>query len=118
MSEQMVGHMVERLVDMLAEVQARAGEDFSGVGIIVCDTPKRLPVVPIRLANGEWRDSPTVDTLLDISSIRSEFHDGFHVVSSSGQLPLVAQYFSPPIAPDVKIDRSKRFGGRYLAALF
>ena len=110
--------MVERLVNMLTEVRARAGDDFSGIGIIVCDTPKRLPVVPIRLANGGWHDSSTVDTLLDISSIHSEFHDGFHVVSSAGQLTLVAQYFSPPIAADVKIDRSKRFGGRYLAALF
>ena len=30
----------------------------------------------------------------------------------------LAQYFSPPIVPSASIDRSKRFGGRYLAALF
>ncbi|GEO86455.1 hypothetical protein GCM10007920_36040 [Ciceribacter naphthalenivorans] len=30
----------------------------------------------------------------------------------------VAQYFSPPIVEDVTIDRTKKFGGRYLAAAF
>ena len=40
------------------------------------------------------------------------------IISSAGHLTRVAQYFSPPIIPDAQIDRSKRFGGRYLAALF
>jgi hypothetical protein len=34
------------------------------------------------------------------------------------RLVRLAQYFSPPIVPSAAIDRSKRFGGRYLAALF
>jgi hypothetical protein len=30
----------------------------------------------------------------------------------------VAQYFSPPIPPNVAVSYSKNFGGRYLAAMF
>src|SRR5205823_12332189 len=53
-----------------------------------------------------------------VAARNSEHHDGFHVISSTWRLTRVAQYFSPPIIPDAQIDRSKRFGGRYLAALF
>lgn len=50
--------------------------------------------------------------------ISSEYHDGFHILDSSLHLKLVAQYFSPPVVRDVALDRSKLFGGRYVAALF
>lgn len=110
--------MIERLREMLIQVQLRAGSEFSGVGIIVCDTPERLPICPIRLSSTGPTDGTVVDRLVAASSIHSEFHDGFHVISSDWKLILVAQYFSPPIVEDIEIDRTKRFGGRYLAALF
>jgi len=110
--------MIEQLVDILTEVQSLAGKDFSGLGIIICDTLENLPIIPIRSSNAGWGGRSTIDSLVRISSIHSEFHDGFHVLSSKGELTLAAQYFSPPIVKDLKIDRTKRFGGRYLAALF
>jgi hypothetical protein len=106
------------LVDLLNKVQSLAGRDFSGIGIVICDVPEALPMFPIRLANNKFGCSNLIDDLVKISSLHSEFHDGFHVISSNFELAVVAQYFSPPIVEDVKIDRTKRFGGRYLAALF
>src|SRR3546814_19949309 len=47
-----------------------------------------------------------------------EHHDGFHVLTPELKIEKVAQYFSPPIVPEVRIDRQKRFGSRYLAASF
>lgn len=55
-------------------------------------------------------------TLASISRIDSEFHDGFHILTSDWKLSHISQYFSPPIA-DIVLDRSKRFGGRYVAAI-
>lgn len=110
--------MIDRLREMLMQVQLHAGVEFSGVGVIVCDVPERLPIVPIRSSSTPSLRGTVVDRLVEISSIHSEFHDGFHVISSNWELTLIAQYFSPPIIEDANIDRTKRFGGRYLAALF
>lgn len=110
--------MIERLREILMEVQFRAGSDFSGVGIIVCDTPENLPICPIRSSSTGPVGGTVVDRLVAVSSIHSEFHDGFHVISPNWELILIAQYFSPPIVEHARIDRTKRFGGRYLAALF
>jgi DNA integrity scanning protein DisA with diadenylate cyclase activity len=92
--------------------------DFSGIGLIVCDWPDRLPIVPVSETRYESNSSDLVSRLVEIASRSSDHHDGFHIITSAGNLTRVAQYFSPPIVPDAQIDRSKRFGGRYLAALF
>lgn len=59
-----------------------------------------------------------ITSLAAISVPDSEYHDGFHVVSSGWRLIRVSQYFSPPIVANATIDRTKLFGGRYIAALF
>lgn len=109
--------IVSRLALTLKGVQGSVGERFSGVGIIVCDAPERIPLFPIRQF-GSLAHVDTEQVLAQISTPTSEFHDGFHVLSSQWELTRVAQYFSPPIIQTSNIDRSKRFGGRYLAALF
>ncbi len=62
--------------------------------------------------------SDIISMLVNISSLESEFHDGFHLLSIDWKLTHVSQYFSPKIINNIKIDRSKRIGGRYMAALF
>jgi len=110
--------MIERLIDLLSKVQSQAGRDFSGIGIIISDAPETLPVFPIRLPHNKFRRHNLIDNLVQNSRQQSEFHDGFHVISSNFELTLAAQYFSPPIVADAQINRTKLFGGRYLAALF
>lgn len=115
MEDQLV---IERLRETLQQVRQEAGEDFSGLGIIVCDMPEQLPLFPIRRPRALASDSEVIGRLAAISSLQSEFHDGFHVLTSDWKLIRIAQYFSPPIVENVDVDRTKRFGGRYLAALF
>jgi hypothetical protein len=110
--------VIVRLAKLMTAVQARAGADFSGLGIIVCDSPSVLPIVPLRPFRRTNSGAPTVDCFMEISSLHSEFHDGFHVVTSNLEISLLAQYFSPPIFGALEVDYSKPFGGRYLAALY
>jgi hypothetical protein len=110
--------MIERLAELLHTIQCRRARDFSGIGLIVSDAPELLPIVSLRPQSVGNFGKSAIDNLIDISSTESEYHDGFHVISSNFEILLVAQYFSPQILPQLPIDRRKRFGGRYLAAMF
>lgn len=110
--------MIDQLKHVLSRVQVLAGSDFSGIGLLLCTSERDLPIYPLR-PNGEMPPCPDlVQCLASISSTKSEFHDGFHIVSTDWRLLKVSQYFSPPIIHAAQIDWSKKFGGRYLAALF
>ncbi len=111
--------MLDRqLHEILREVMGRADSDFSGIGLILTDRPEQLPLYPLRLGLPVAIENNLVSQLIEISSLGSIFHDGFHVVSTAWRIVLVSQYFSPSILPNVSVDRSRRFGGRYMAALF
>lgn len=110
--------LTERMKDILRSVMVRRTHDFSGIGLIVCSSPEKLPIVPLSKSEPNFEESDLVRQLIAIASRSSAYHDGFHIISQTWQLTRVAQYFSPPVAHDAVIDRSKRFGGRYLAALF
>lgn len=103
--------------DLLHEVGLKSGADFSGLGIIVCDYPAGLPIVCLRETFPDIGGSVT-QILSKISSQKSKYHDGFHILNGKGQLTHVAQYFSPPIVQKAFIDRSRLVGGRFVAALF
>jgi hypothetical protein len=110
--------MISKLRSILWQVHEAAGEDFTGVGVLVCHAPDILPILPLRPVSTLGRGRDLVHSLAAISIPCSEYHDGFHIVSSDWRLIRVSQYFSPPIVPDATIDRTKLFGGRYIAALF
>jgi hypothetical protein len=111
-------NLIERLRDTLRRVQAIGANDFSGIGLVVCDLPETLPIVSLLEVSEVPHERDLETQLAAISSRHSKYHDGFHIISTTWQLTKVAQYFSPPIVLSAKVDRSKRFGGRYLAALF
>jgi hypothetical protein len=109
--------MIAKLRSVLWQVQEAAGENFVGVGILICDAPDTLPILPIRPVSTPAGGMDLVGSLAAISVGDSEYHDGFHIVSSDWKLTRVSQYFSPPMVTNVTIDRTKLFGGRYIAAL-
>jgi len=110
--------MIDAIQHLLQGVRTRAGATFSGIGVLVCDHPQYLPLVPLRLDH-EMPASDDIPSLLaELSRSECDLHDGFHVLSTSLRLIRVAQYFSPPAPPAVIIDRSRPIGGRYLAAQF
>ncbi|ESX66625.1 hypothetical protein NKH34_25610 [Mesorhizobium sp. M1148] len=110
--------LIKQLVSLLEEVDVRAGSDFSGIGLIVAESPEYLPIISLRPTSNLTDDAETATALAAISHPWHELHDGFHVLKPNLEVTRVAQYFSPPIVPAARIDRKKRFGGRYLAALF
>ncbi len=112
------GSEVLRLRDTLALVRTIAGVGFSGIGVILYDNFDNLSVIPLRVTAPPLASGDLSQQLAAISVETSDYHDGFHLISANWRLTHVAQYFSPPIVADAKIDRTKKFGGRYLAALF
>jgi hypothetical protein len=109
---------IAKLHSILREVSGAAGDRFTGVGLIVCDSPDSLPILPLRAWSKASSKIDLIRLLAEISVPESEYHDGFHILSSEWKLIRISQYFSPPIIRHAQIDRTRRFGGRYLAALF
>jgi hypothetical protein len=109
---------IELVRKLLLTINDRATPGFAGLGIIVSDSPSDLPITSLRLKSQLFPPLPTVEGLLEISEHTSEYHDGFHVLSSDLQLQLISQYFSPPIVALTFPQRDQLVGGRYVAALF
>jgi len=110
--------LIKQLGITLSRVREAAGQDFSGVGVILYADATNLPICPLSPTGYQLERGNLIETLAKIASIHSEFHDGFHLINEDWRLTQVAQYFSPPIIQNAKIDRTKHFGGRYLAAQF
>jgi hypothetical protein len=106
------------LIELLVNVDKRAGVDFSGTGVIVTTRVDDLPILAMRPVSDPGEVANVADLLAAISNPAHEHHDGFHVLDPDLRILRLGQYFSPPIVLSAQIDRTKRFGGRYLAALF
>ncbi|MDV5393033.1 hypothetical protein [Shewanella xiamenensis] len=103
--------------DLLYKIKADAYSDFSGAGVIISDSPANLPIVNLRDTPPKLSGS-VVGILSELSSYKSKYHDGFHILNRKGEITHVAQYFSPPIIKEVRIDNVRPVGGRFVAALF
>lgn len=110
--------LTDALLGLLVEIDARADANFSGTGVIVSASPDDLPILALRLISDPGEVVDVADMLATISNPANEHHDGFHVLSPELRILRLGQYFSPPIIHHASIDRTRRFGGRYLAALF
>ena len=108
---------IERVQALLQAIRDNASAQFTGIGIIVSDVPSSLPIASLRRESQVMLRRPTIEVLLEISDENSDYHDGFHVLSSDLRLQLISQYFSPPIAA-IPLPRDSSFGGRYAAALY
>ncbi|HII4315990.1 TPA: hypothetical protein ACY4QE_001996 [Vibrio parahaemolyticus] len=106
------------LVDTLTQVKHLAKHDFSGIGLVIYEDIKNIPIFPLQQKNFKTNPNNLVSDLLEISSYGSEYHDGFHFISEDFEMSHVAQYFSPPIISNADVDYSKVLGGRFMAALF
>lgn len=110
--------VIERMTGTLRRVHDLAGAEFSGIGLIVHNPEAKLPIFPLR-PNAKLPAGDDLEkSLAAIASNRSDFHDGFHLLSTDWRLTAIAQYFSPPILVNAEINWLRKFGGRYLAAQF
>ncbi|WKA61365.1 hypothetical protein [Pectobacterium aroidearum] len=110
--------MVSELAEILNRARKLAGNGFTGVGVIVCNPNTELPIAPLRLGVEIPREEDLAVSLAKISRETSDLHDGFHILTPDLHLVALSQYFSPPVSESAFINRNRRFGGRYLAALF
>lgn len=110
--------LTDALLELLVNVDERAGVDFSGTGVIVSTRIDDLPIFAMRPVSDPGDVVDVAGLLATISDPEHEYHDGFHVLDPELRILRLGQYFSPPIVLSAHIDRTKRFGGRYLAALF
>lgn len=110
--------MVGKLVEVLSKARSLAGNEFTGVGVIVCSLNTELPTFPLRLGIEIPQREDVAISLAEVSRVASDLHDGFHVLTPEFRLVALSQYFSPPIAKAAVANRSRSFGGRYVAALF
>lgn len=108
----------EQLDALLRLAHGSAGNDFSGLGLIVAEDSATLPIYAIGPPIALRPEEGTAAILGAISRQQSPHHDGFHILNPALKLKAVSQYFSPPIVSRLRINRSIPFGGRYLAALF
>lgn len=69
--------------NLLYEIVFKSSADFSGVGIVVCDYPADLPVVSLRDTAPDITGS-VVHVLSELSSHKSKYHDGFHILNKKG----------------------------------
>ena len=95
-----------------------AGDDFTGLGVVVSTESAVLPIFPIGPVIEIDPQIAPIDLLGMISVARSPHHDGFHILNPRLRVCAISQYFSPPVVPEIQINRAMPFGGRYLAALF
>lgn len=113
--------ILEKLNRLLTEIEYRKNNNFEGIGIVIYSSLKNLPISTINNATNilglprEGLDD-IINTLLYISSNESDFHDGFHLISSDFELTHLCQYFSTPIIENLHIDN--HYGSRYRTALY
>lgn len=110
--------MVSKLVEVLRRVRSLAGDEFTGVGVIICNLNTELPTFPLRLGTAIPQREDVAISLAEVSRAASDLHDGFHVLTPEFHLVALSQYFSPPIVEAAIANRTRNFGGRYVAALF
>ena len=113
--------ILEKLNRLLNEIDNRKNNKFEGIGIVIYSSLENLPVSPINNATNilripQERLDDIINTLLNISTNDSDFHDGFHLISSKFELTHLCQYFSTPIIENLNIDN--HYGSRYRTALY
>jgi len=109
---------INLLRELLHDVHRHADRSFSGIGILVSGNLGGLPIVPLRPLAAIPPLQSTRETLVAVSDLAHELHDGFHILSPDFRLIRLSQYFSPPIVFGLRTDPKRRLGGRYMAGLF
>ena len=110
--------MIEDLANIFRGCVQQRQVDFGGLGVLVYTDISRLPIYGMRGASPNLDSFSTQKALAKVSSMQSEYHDGFHLLSTELRTTHFSQFFSPPIPQETRYPQSSEFGGRYYAALF
>lgn len=117
---------LQRVLDLMSEiVSLRDRKNFSGLGVIFYQPPLSLPVVSLGGAHEFSHKLPVSgdkhmsQLLAEIASLKSPWHDGFHLVNSDlFAITHVSHFFSPPVdLVDPKFTAIAPIGARQMAAV-
>jgi len=114
-------------VQLLKEIVNNAANNkitnFSGIGLVLYSSKSfsrkhHSDLRPsIKCPENIWiNDGTAVDFLLNVSKKYHPCHDGYHFINEKGQLTDIAQYFWPPIVPEIK--PNEQHGTRDLSAKY
>jgi|GEM_PF-6110840 len=87
----------------ISQFKSLKTNDFSGIGIVIYNDLQRLPYSELTPDAGKRFSLPISDPerilriFQEISSVKSPYHDGFHLISSGLTLTNLCCYFAPPI---------------------
>lgn len=114
---------VQLLKDIVSNASNNKITNFSGIGLVLYNSKSfsrkhRSDLRPsIKCPENIWiNQRSTIDFLLNISKKSHPCHDGYHFFNEKGQLTYVAQYFWPPIVPEIK--PNEQHGTRDLSAKY
>lgn len=99
--------ILERIYEVLKEIQKDPGEGFSGLGLVVYDSKlfdstNHLDLRPkTDFTHCNIYKEDICNCLKEISDYRNTLHDGFHFIDQQGTLTHVAQYFVPGIVKEL-----------------
>lgn len=109
------------LYKLLLDITAKSDSNFSGLGLLIYDNLQHLPISPLKSIDKQINlpidnYDKLVNTLASISSSKSKYHDGFHLINRNLELTHLSQYVSPPIIENINIENE--YGSRYRTALY
>ena len=107
----------EKLYQLLTHVRDHAPDDFSGVGVVLCQDVSSLPAFPLDPSFRVDASLAARDLILALASSRSPHHDGFHFLDESLRVTHVCQYVAPPVELSAVAALPARVGARYVTAL-
>ncbi|MFL9837113.1 hypothetical protein ABS768_06350 [Flavobacterium sp. ST-75] len=112
--------MLDKLARLLIELDKRKEKDFNGLGLIVYRDLNKLPISDFHEDSSLYLPrkgfEEVVENLILLSSSKSPYHDGFHLLSKELTLTGVSKYFATPIVNGLNIKNN--YGSRYRTALY
>ena len=108
--------LINNLYNILTTIHKDANEPFSGLGLLICENIKDIPIYPLYNSNFKFSSKLITEQLLELSSLNNTHHDGFHVLSPTLKITHIAQYFYPPPFHGQSLDSNKQYGARYFVA--
>ncbi len=108
--------MINDIYNILTTIHKDINKPFSGLGLLICDDVKDIPIYPLYNSDFEFSSSIVTEQLKELSSLNSTHHDGFHVLSPKLVLTHVAQYFYPTPIQGQSLNANKNYGARYFVA--
>ena len=108
--------MPHGVLELIRRVDPRRIPTFSGLGLIVYESLRNLPCLPLA-AHAEHAGHDAAAVLAEYSRRQDVHHDGFHLLDSDLRLTHAAQYIAPPIAERLRWQAETPVGARTMTAV-